>query len=211
MASSKQVVRTPDFLARAAQDPLWGLATVLVGSFGVQFAAIQATAKRILEDQDKEFATACLVAGVNIRGALGFVASRLASVQDRYPDMFISGRPGLADSLNFSAMRAVGHLLAHQSDHALARRILAKSGSCITGVGANDSVAGKINKETAETWDVPLADRNLTMRIPETQWLNQLFVELSTKARAGPATGAIAAEGASAPPPTPAVPPKPRS
>lgn len=184
MASSKQVVRTQAFLVAAQKDLRAALATVLLGSFGVQLDSVMDVAQRIIADGNDIMLLACFIAGVNIHGSIGFASTELASQAVKYPELFVVGRPGVADSFNFSAMRAVGHAVAHKSPHPIAKRIVTKAGSCITGANTPDSIAGRINKETSMTW-LPEHLDNFTkwsLTADQVKWVNAVLASLSAAA-----------------------------
>lgn len=87
----------------------------------------------------------------SISGAT-LVGPAYGNVRVRYPQLVVEGSRAQSDVFNFSALHVCGHLLAASSNHPIAVKILAKAGSCITGINCTENDAGKINKEIANGW-----------------------------------------------------------
>lgn len=128
------------------------ISDVLKKSFGVPMATMCTYATSMIADGDIDMVAGCLVAGVSAHKAMVMIAPTLEAFAGKYPSLFIMGREGARDALNFSAMRVVGHIIATRTGGDIATKILGKSGNCITGANCPDNKAGKINRETAASF-----------------------------------------------------------
>lgn len=143
---------TPAFLAAAASNAEGALSYMLMSAFGVSLSVLMSTASMILMSKDAQLMYLCLTAAVQIRNNVVFVGNQYGALRVKYPELVIEGSREQKDILNFGAVHALGHVLAHVSNHPLAQKILSKAGSCITGQYETDSEAGKINKEIHASW-----------------------------------------------------------
>lgn len=140
------------FKQAAVADPKGSLAFMFMSAFGVSLDVLMALATKMAETNDVQMVVLAVTAGVQIRNHVVYVGSEYAGVRGKYPELIIDGARDQQDQFNFGALHALGHLLSHCSQHALAKKAIAKAGSCITGEMTTDSEAGKINKEIYDGW-----------------------------------------------------------
>jgi hypothetical protein len=140
------------FLAKAASDPTGALATMFLAAFGVSLGSLMRIAEDIIKTKKNGVMMLAFTAGVQIRAHVVFVGRDFEGIRQDYPELIVEGPRNTGDIYNFGALHALGHVLAHVTNNSLGERVLAKAGSCITGAYANDSEAGKINKEISAGW-----------------------------------------------------------
>jgi len=150
--ATKQGSLTTDFKAAAITDGDGALAFMLLAAFGVSLATLMTVAEKIVAGKEVSIAILALTAGVQIRNHVVFVGADHGGLKARFPELIIEGSREQGDQFNFGAVHALGHVLAHMSNHEVARKVLGKAGSCVTGEQLTDSDAGKINKEILEGW-----------------------------------------------------------
>jgi len=151
---TKRVNHTPAFLRAAEQDKTGALAYMLHASFGVSLFELVEIAKKMLQDQDENLAHMAIAASIQIRNNVVFVGNDFGGIRQQYPMLIIEGERPQQDIFNFSALHSLGHLFCHLSTSQVARKILSKAGSAITGQGVTESIAGKINRELSDGWAV---------------------------------------------------------
>jgi hypothetical protein len=140
------------FKAAAVADPLGALATMFLSAFGVDLQTLITIANKAIAAGDQHLLTIAITSGVQIRNNVVFVGRDFGGIRTKYPELIIEGDRPQTDIFNFGALHALGHLISHLSKHALAKKALAKAGSCITGEETSESEAGKINKEISAKW-----------------------------------------------------------
>lgn len=195
---TKRVNHTPNFLRAAEQDKTGALAYLLYAAFGVSLSELIAITKKMVQDQDENLAHMAITASLQIRNNVVFVGNDFGGLRQLYPALIIEGERPQQDIFNFSALHCLGHLLCHLSSTPIARKILNKAGSAITGQGVTESVAGRINRELSEGWSMEdkLEFNNYSGTLPaaERQLIDNVFTGLRAKADAFRTT--MAAQGA---------------
>jgi hypothetical protein len=131
-----------------------GVSKALVESFfasqGVSVQDLVDVIVKMSTDKPKfeTLAMQIVVAGVQIRANTALAI--IPEVRE-FPVLSITSvRPGVSDSMNFSAMHMTSHIMAMIVDHEISRAVN-KKGNCISGANLSESVSGKVNREIYQT------------------------------------------------------------